>query len=302
MFSTQLSRMDTAILSGIDEVEVDTATNAKASYAKFAGAFKSALMQSYMAGQSGKGHMKLGSTSFDQVFIPITPCRVVDSRNLLGPILAGFARNYQFYASSTSVDFGTTQGGAAGAAGTVCPGTVSPNGGAPSAAVVTVTVVGPTAAGNFVMWGGASPAPNVSVLNWNKPGDIAANTTVVPAGGRTGVGPGGTIQDFAVTYNGPTGQGQVIVDVVGYLVENQATALDCVDTAYTSQLLAANTGILGSSVPCPTGYSVTSQACGFVSGHGSVSYVDAASGLCYGTSTAADTFRTRLRCCRIPGR
>jgi hypothetical protein len=55
----------------------------------------------------------------------------------------------------------------------------------------------------------------VSVLNWNNPGDIVANTTVVPTGGRTGSGPGGSIQDFAVAYNGPSGQAQVVVDVVG---------------------------------------------------------------------------------------
>ncbi len=103
--------MNTAILSGIDGVEVDTTTDAKASYAKFASAFRSALMQSYMVSQSGKGHMKLGLATVDQVFIPIMPCRVVDPRNLLGPILAGLTRNYQFYASSTSVDFGTSQGG-----------------------------------------------------------------------------------------------------------------------------------------------------------------------------------------------
>ncbi len=234
MYTTQLIRMDAATLGEIDAVVVDAATDPKLNYAKFAHAFKSALMQSYMAGGlSGKGNMKLGPTTTDQAFIPITPCRVVDSRNLLGPILAGFTRNYQFYASTTGFDFGATQGGNSGAAGTVCPGTVNPNGVAPSAAVVTITVVGPTAAGNFVLWEGASPRPTVSVLNWNKAGDIAANTTVVPAGGRTGTGPGGAIQDFAVSYNGPTGQGQVVIDVVGYFVPTAPPVVFSPGTAMT---------------------------------------------------------------------
>ena len=302
MFLTQLSRMDTGILSGIDEVEVDTATNAKASYAKFAGAFKSALMQAYMAGQSGKGNMKLGSATGDQVFIPITPCRVVDSRNLLGPISAGFTRNYQFYASSSGVNFGTSQGGTPGAAGTVCPGAVNPNGGAPSAAVVTITVVTPSAAGNFAAWGGASPVSQTSVLNWNGAGSIAANTTVVPAGGRTGTGPGGAIQDFAIAYNGPAGQAQVVVDVVGYFVENLATALDCVETTLIFKAVAAGTLGSVSAGACPTGYSVISQSCGF-SGSGTINDVDPMSDSCFGIATAGnDSLFTRRHCCRIPGR
>ena len=32
------------------------------------------------------------------------------------------------------------------------------------------------------------------------------------------------VQDFAVAYNGPSGSAQFVADVVGYMVENQATA------------------------------------------------------------------------------
>ena len=312
MFATQLYRMDTAMLRGMDRVKADAASDARANYAQFESAFKGALMQSYAAGQRGKGDMKLGSATVDQVFIPITPCRVVDSRNLLGPILAGLARNYQFYASATGVDFGASQGGLAGAAGTVCPGTVNPNGGAPSAAVVTVTVVGPTAAGNFIMWGGASPTPLASVLNWNNPGDIAANTTVVPAGGRTGNGPGGAIQDFAVAYNGPSGQAQVVVDVVGYLVENRATALECVylSAAGTGTNNIPNTGQYFIGAPnCTTGYTRTSIGCYFFSYPAPV-LIELSPGLdraCYwtnltGAAYSGSNLTAETVCCRVPGR
>src|SRR4029453_9142960 len=93
MFALQLARMDASILQGVDAVRIDAAGGAKTSYARFTRAFRGARMQAYTAGQSGKGHMKLGSATTDQVFIPITPCRIVDSRNLLGPISAGFTRN-----------------------------------------------------------------------------------------------------------------------------------------------------------------------------------------------------------------
>jgi collagenase-like PrtC family protease len=46
--------MDAEAVQGIDAVKVDPAMEATANYAKFTSAFRSALMQSYMAGQSGK--------------------------------------------------------------------------------------------------------------------------------------------------------------------------------------------------------------------------------------------------------
>ena len=303
LFATQLLRMDVPVLSEIARVKSDLRGSAKADYAEFLSAFKSAVMQQYMTGQNGKGTLKLGSATTDQVFIAIAPCRIVDTRNLLGPIAAGLARNYHFYAASAAIDWGTSQGGTAGTAGTVCPGTVNPNGGAPSAAVVTVTVVSPSAAGNFIMWGGASPTPTVSVLNWNNPGDIAANTTVVPGGGRTGAGPGGAVQDFAVAYNGPSGQAQVVVDVVGYFVENLATPLDCFNTARLQTAIAANQIGFVNLPACPTGYTRTSMTC-VLEGRGTVNAIGEDLNQCWGQApaTVADTLDAGSRCCRIPGR
>jgi len=212
-FTTQLSLMSLNSLSGLDRAEVKSDIDAKANYAIFADAFRAALMVRHM--ESKKGNAKLGSPTTDQVFIPIVPCRVVDTRNVGGQIAAGFTRNYDFYASTAGFDF-STQGGAAGAASTACPGTVNPNGGAPSAAMMTVTVVSPSDAGNWVIWGGANPVPTASALNWSGPGQILANTTVAPGGGRAGTGPGGAILDFAVKYNGPIGNAHFIADVVGW--------------------------------------------------------------------------------------
>ena len=250
LFATQLTAMDASVLDGINRVKLRGADDAKAIYAQFIQAVRSAEMQSYMLAQSGKGHIKLGSASTDQVFIPLAPCRIVDTRNAGGPIAAGTTRNFYFFAGSGSFDW-FTQGGA-GLATTTCPGTITPNGGAPSAAVITVTVVSPTAAGNWIVWGGANPIPTASALNWNA-GQVLANTTVVPAGGRSGTGPGGAIKDFAVTYNGPTGSAHFVADVVGYLVENQATALDCLETATASATVAANAQGTVAAAACPAG-------------------------------------------------
>src|SRR5262249_14722646 len=138
-----------------------------------------------------------------------------------------------------------TQGGTPGPSKTACPGTVVTSQGGtlgnvePSAAMATVTVVNATAAGNWLIWGGAGAPPTSSALNWAV-GQVLANTTVLPAGNRTGTGPGGTVLDFAVKYNGPSGQADVVVDIVGYFVENQATALDCVNTAQNHVAISAN--------------------------------------------------------------
>src|SRR5689334_19242792 len=177
IFGTQLRLMDAATLDGVDAVQPDAAS-AKANYAKFAGAIRNAEFKSYMAGAAGKGPMKLASTSTDQTFVPIVPCRIVDTRNVGGPIAASTTRNFLFYSTGASDDW-SDQGGIAGPTAATCPGTILPNGGvnSPSAAVVTVTVVSPSAAGNWVLWGGASPTPTASALNWAGPGQILANTT-----------------------------------------------------------------------------------------------------------------------------
>ena len=265
IFATQLTAMDASVLRSIDAVK-PYAGDAKASYARFAQAVRAAEMQSFGLAALGKSPTKLGSPTGDQVFVPIVPCRIVDTRNVGGPISAGTTRNFFFYSTGATEDW-SGQGGIAGPTGTTCPGTILPNGGVygPSAAVVTVTVVSPTAAGNWVIWGGASPIPTASALNWTGPGQILANTTVIPFGGRTGSGPGGAIEDFAVKYNGPSGSAQFVADVVGYLVENQATALDCYETPLTSTavvlfsdqyfatFLAANA--------CAAGWALTSGNC-----------------------------------------
>src|SRR5207244_5470386 len=108
----QLRLMDAATLNGVDAVRPD-AGNAKANYANFAQAIRNAEFKSYMLAKAGKGHMKLASTTIDQTFVPIVPCRIVDTRNAGGPIVAGTTRNYLFYSTGAADDWGG-QGGVAG--------------------------------------------------------------------------------------------------------------------------------------------------------------------------------------------
>ena len=299
LFATQLGAMDASVLDAIKGVKVRAPSDARASYAQFTQAVRSAEMQSYLLARSGKGHMKLASTSADQVFIPIVPCRIVDTRNNGGPISAGQTRNFFFYTNAFAYSWGN-QGGPSGFGGLTCPGTLNPNGGAPSAAVITVTVVSPTAAGNWILWGGANPIPTVSALNWAA-GQALANTTVVVAGGRSGAGPGGAIEDFAVAYNGPSGSAHLVVDVVGYLVENQATALDCFETAVVSASMPVNTLQAVSANACPTGWGLVEGNCDLTGGPlFSAASLQGSQWTCH-FSYGGGTISASSICCRIPG-
>lgn len=304
---TQLSLLPPSWLRIFDALRPDNAADAKMDYARFTQMLINA--QSNLINAENKASKKLGSATTDLVFVPITPCRIVDTRNTGVPIAAGSTAKYFFYGDSGVFTF-STQGGVAGAAVSACPGAVLAGGGgtlgtiAPAAAVATVTVANATAAGNFVVWGGGAPVPSTSVLNWI-PGQVLANTTVIPSGGRTG----GNL-DFAAFYNGPSGLANIIVDVVGYYIENAATALQC-----TTQLAAAagavnsGTTIAVAFPVCAAGYARTGGGCSTSVPPGANVYLQNDSpnnANCVffnnsGGAIAGNTFQAEAVCCRVPG-
>jgi hypothetical protein len=117
-------------------------------------------------------------------FIPVTPCRVVDTRtatgSLGGPTMAaGSTRNFPLPMSACGL-----------------PATAS-------AYSLNVTVVPKTKLSYLTMWPAGQPQPVVSTLNSPK-GTILANAAIVPAG---------TSGDVSVYV---TDQTDVIIDVNGY--------------------------------------------------------------------------------------
>jgi hypothetical protein len=320
LFGTQLNLMSMSELKRLDALETGVGSSAKADYARFTQAFLNAQANRVMNPESGKTNVKLGSSTTDQVFIPIMPCRVVDTRGSFGgsgPIAAGTQRAFFFYNASASWSWSTTsgapsgpQGGAPGVAATVCPGTTLTSAGgtlgtvAPSAAMATIQVVAPTAAGNLIAWGGGGAIPQISVINFNT-GQTLANTTVIPAGGRTGA----PVYDFTVRYNGPSGQADVIVDVVGYFIENHATALQCVDLLATGTGTTAAGDYLPLAAPaCATGYTKTGGGCIFLvfPGMQLVETSPVSAGDCYwlnntGTTITNSNYQSESICCRVPG-
>ena len=130
LFGTQLNQMSEQALRRLEMVSAEGSP--KAAYARFTEAFAGAQMQRFASEESAKTVLKdLGSTTIDQVFIPITPCRVVDTRASsggTGPISAGNERDFYFYNVNPSWSWQTgasgsgAQGGQPGVAATVCPG------------------------------------------------------------------------------------------------------------------------------------------------------------------------------------
>ena len=243
-FKAVLERSSLQTLQSIDAIEAKSAGPNRTLMQLYQTAFSMAVADvgAQLAKQmQGASTAKLGSPTTDLVFVGFTPCRVVDTRNSGLGISAGTQRNFYYFSDGTPASW-STQGGDAGAASTACPNTVFTSAGgtlgnvAPAAAMANITAVNTTAAGNFIAWGGgAGSIPNTSVLNWDHAGEIIANTTVIPWGGRTG----GNL-DFTVRYNGPSGFSDVVVDIMGYFIENAATALDC--TTATASLRTFFTG------------------------------------------------------------
>ncbi|MFL6198295.1 MAG: hypothetical protein ACJ76J_03880 [Thermoanaerobaculia bacterium] len=118
----------------------------------------------------------LGSSLSDLVFVPLAPCRIIDTRLAGGFLAAGETRDFQV---AGVTEFGA-QGGTQGGCG-VPAGSAEPNA---AAVVVNFIAVGPAGPGDLVAWAWGQPKPNASVINYsNVPGLNIANGVVVPIAG-----------------------------------------------------------------------------------------------------------------------
>lgn len=144
----------------------------------------------------------LGSALTDLVFVPLAPCRIIDTRLAGGALAPGVPRDFQV---AGTTEFGA-QGGNLGGCG-VPPGAAEPNA---AAVVVNFIAVGPAGPGNLVAWAHGQPKPLASVINYsNVPGLNIANGVVVPIAGTNTVPADLSIQaDVSGTH--------VVADVTGY--------------------------------------------------------------------------------------
>jgi len=239
-----------------------------------------------------------GGNATELVYIPLTPCRFIDSRNIGGPLVGTAAFDLDLTGSS--------YGGSAACDPTAAVGNNANNIGA---IAINVAIVSPTGAPGFV---GARPfgaTTTTALVNWNQAGASvqASNAAVVT-----------TDQSLSnpeiELFGSPT---QYIVDIFGLFAAPTATALDCQDVVNTGTIPASGTLFL-TTAACPTGYTRTSGAqCQHQGGYdqvylsktgneltgGPTNSAAAAAACAYRNLTAtAYSAWANVTCCRIPGR
>lgn len=224
----------------------------------------------------------LGDSATDLVFVPISPCRILDTRVAGGAIAANTTRGVDV----TAVSSYSFQGGAS----SDCGG--AGNAGSFAAVAVNLTVVNPSGAGYITAYPVGTTQPTAATVNYAA-GAIVGNLAIV----RLDQGSAANemnIYSFAQTH--------VVGDIVGYFINPQATALDCVDTAPVVVSVNAGSTANASSAACPAGYTPTATNCESTTWQ--MPFVFFKSGTCSAQNNSASTasLRASRTCCRVPGR
>ena len=181
----------------------------------------------------------LGDAATDLVYVPVTPCRIIDTRVAGGTIAANATRDFDV----TSVTNFSFQGGDSTNCGIGASGSFA-------AAVINFTVVTPSAAGYITAFPYLGTQPLASTLNYTA-GDIRGNLAIV----KLDQGPSApemTVYSFAQTH--------LVADVVGYFAAPDNT-LKCVNTAVSSFTINANATNFFNNPTCPAGYAATTPYC-----------------------------------------
>jgi len=229
---------------------------------------------------------KIGSPANDLVFTPLTPCRIVDSRIAGGPIANNGSRNFLAYSPTGFA----AQGGDASDCG--LPADVA-------AVAVKITASHPTLDGYFTAYASNIARPLASSLNYFS--GVDTSDTEMLSLCRPACATQFTVYSFA--------QSNVVIDVVGFITEPKATALDCTVAQQTGNLDLLS-GLQTRSVSCPAGYTATGGGCGGPLGIGvSNSQPLVTSGQPSGWSCdlvgsllSVISYQVNATCCRTAGR
>lgn len=225
----------------------------------------------------------LGDISTDLVFVPIAPCRVFDTRaNGGAPIAAGSTRGIDVSAIS---DYSFQGGAASNCSGMGAAGSFA-------AVAMNFTSVAPAQTGYFTAFpfGGTQPLAATQVYN---AGQILSNFAVVQ------LDQGASANEMSIFSERAL---HLVGDAVGYYINPQATALDCVelDSAVTNLAAGASANVFAPN--CAAGYTRTEVQCRPSSF--SMRQAGSWSGHCnmVNESASATTATATSRCCRVPGR
>lgn len=231
----------------------------------------------------------IGDTSRDLVYVPVTPCRILDTRLAGGAIAANSTRSFDIAAAANF----TAQGGSATNCGVGNVGGIG-------SAVINFTVVNPSIAGYATAYQFGGTQPLAATVNYTA-GDIRGNLSIVPLDSDSA---GNDITVYSLA------QSHLVADIVGYFAAPQASGLQCVET-FAAETVAAN-NIFDFPIPsCPVGYAITGAGCrtpGFNEANWAINGLFRSSpgvmaGYCSGLNTTSGviTVEGAAQCCRVPG-
>lgn len=144
----------------------------------------------------------LGSATSELTFVPLPPCRIIDTRKAGGILAAGETRSFQV---AGVTEFGP-QGGTLGGCG-VPPGSAEP---VAPAVMINLVAVDVTGKGNLAAWAYGVPEPLASSINFQRTINMnIANGLIVPIAG-TNLVPA----DLSIKAN--FSAAHIVADVTGY--------------------------------------------------------------------------------------
>jgi hypothetical protein len=226
---------------------------------------------------------QIGNLSSDLVFVPITPCRIFDTRPSQGGTGAIPTDGTKNFVISGATSF-ASQGGAANDCGVSIGTNVA-------AAAINMTVVSGGMGGYITAYPLGSAKPLAATVNYGA-NDVRGNMAIVK------VSQTGGLEDLSIYANQQT---DVIGDIVGFYTRPLAGFLDCITTAeVTLDIVAGGNGAL--TIPsCPTGYNNTGGQCYTDSPDLQPMYSRSTCAV-KNVGAATGTIIASRRCCRIPGR
>lgn len=219
-----------------------------------------------------------GDADKDLIFVPVTPCRLFDTRLAGGAIAANTVRGFDV----TAVSDYSFQGGSASNCGGVGAA------GSFAAAAINFTVVTPNGAGYITAYPVNTAQPLAATVNYTA-GDVRGNYAVVK------LDQGAAANELNVYTLAQT---HLVGDIVGYYINPGPLLFECVDTATTDTPVAAGATANSVAPACAAGYTQTATNC--QSSTWQMPFVYFSGGVCsaQNNSGAAATLRSARTCCR----
>lgn len=247
-------------------------------------AMNSALLGAPVASKAGAeiSPNSLGDAASDLVFVPISPCRLFDTRLAGGAIAGNTVRSFDVTAVS---DYSFQGGSASNCNGVGAAGSFA-------AAVINFTTVTPAGAGYITAFPFGTAQPLAATVNYAG-GDIRGNVATVA------LDQGASANELSVYSFAQT---HLVGDIIGYFINPEATALQCVEIDGTVLNLAAGAAGNAFAGTCTAGYTAVETQCrpstfgvrvaGSWTSHCNV----------VNDSASPATVTATARCCRVPGR